>query len=95
MSRYRGQYYTKTTSPTVYMKSWHILLCIAAVKRWDATQINVKTAFLYGILSKDKIQHMKQLEGFEEKSEEDYIWMLVRGLYRMKQVRRIWNGTVN
>lgn len=87
--------YTKTTSPTARMESWWILLHLAAAKGWDTTQIDVKTAFLYGILSEDEIQYMRQPEDFEEKSKEDWVWMLVRGLYGMKQVGRIWNQAVN
>jgi uncharacterized membrane protein AbrB (regulator of aidB expression) len=32
------------------MESWCILLHIAATLGWDAQQINIKTAFLYGLL---------------------------------------------
>lgn len=59
-----GQDYTKTTSPTARMESWRILLHLAAANSWDATQIDVKTAFLYGLLPDDKVQFMEQPEGF-------------------------------
>ncbi|GLB45783.1 hypothetical protein LshimejAT787_2900110 [Lyophyllum shimeji] len=90
-----GQDYTKTTSPTARMESWRILLHLAAAKNWDATQIDVKTAFLYGLLPEDEIQYMEQPEGFEEPGKEDWVWCLVRGLYGMKQSGRIWNKTLN
>lgn len=90
-----GRDYTKTTPPTARMESWRILLHLAATKGWDATQIDVKTAFLYGVLPEDEVQYMKQPEGFEEKGKEDWVWMLVRGLYGMKQAGRIWNKAVN
>ena len=44
------QDYVDTTSPTMHMESVHLLLNIAAAKDWDVQQINVKTAFLYGLL---------------------------------------------
>lgn len=90
-----GKDYNKTTSPTARMESWRILLHIAAAKGWDAAQIDVKTAFLYGILPEDEIQYMEQPEGFEEEGKEDCVCELVKGLYGMKQAGRIWNKTLN
>ena len=49
-----GKDYTKTTSPTVRMESWRILLHLAATLDWDAQQINIKTAFLYGLLPEEE-----------------------------------------
>ena len=51
--------YTSTTSPTVQMESWRILLHIAVALGWDAQQIDVKTAFLYGLLPDDEVQYME------------------------------------
>ncbi|KAG5729260.1 Copia protein [Termitomyces sp. T112] len=75
------------------MESWHILLHLAAAKGWDATQIDVKTAFLYGILPEDEVQFMKQPKGFEEEGKEDWVWMLVskEENERFKhQMRQVW-----
>jgi hypothetical protein len=90
-----GRDYNKTTSPTARMESWRILLHIAAHLGWDAQQIDIKTAFLYGLLPDDETQYMFQPEGFEELGKETYVWKLVRGLYGMKQAGRIWNRTMN
>jgi hypothetical protein len=90
-----GKDYTSTTSPTACMESWRILLHIAAVNNWDAQQIDVKTAFLYGLLPDNEIQYMEQPQGFEEEGKEDYVWVLQRGLYGMKQSGRIWNQTMD
>jgi hypothetical protein len=70
-----GKDYTSTTSPTARMESWRILLHIAAVNNWDAQQIDVKTAFLYGLLPDHEVQYMEQPAGFEEKGKEEYIWV--------------------
>jgi hypothetical protein len=50
--------YTTTTSPTAHMESWRILLHIVASLGWDAQQIDVKTAFLYGLLPDNEVQYM-------------------------------------
>jgi hypothetical protein len=90
-----GKDYTKTTSPTARMESWRILLHIAASLGWDAQQIDVKTAFLYGLLPTDEVQYMQQSTGFEEPGKEDWVWQLQHGLYGMKQSGQIWNQTLN
>ena len=90
-----GKDYTSTTSPTARMETWRILLHIAAVLNWDAQQIDVKTAFLYGLLPDDEVQYMEQPIGFEEPGKEMWVWKLQRGLYGMKQAGRIWNKTMN
>jgi hypothetical protein len=90
-----GKDYTSTTSPTARMESWRILLHIAAALDWDAQQIDVKTAFLYGLLPDDEVQYMEQPQGFEEKGKETWVWKLQKGLYGMKQAGRIWNKTMN
>lgn len=90
-----GKDYTSTTSPTARMESWRILLHIAAVMDWDAQQIDIKTAFLYGLLPNDEVQYMEQPQGFEERGKESWVWKLQRGLYGMKQAGRIWNQTMN
>jgi hypothetical protein len=71
-----GKDYTKTTSLAEQMESWHILLHLAATLDWDAQQIDIKTAFLYGILPDDKIQYMEQPNSFEEPGKEEYIWRI-------------------
>jgi hypothetical protein len=90
-----GKDYTKTTSPTAHMESWRILLHIAASLGWDAQQIDVKMAFLYGLLPDDEVQYMQQPTGFEERGKADWVWQLQRSLYSMKQSGRIWNQTLN
>ena len=90
-----GKDYTKTTSPTARMESWRILLHLAAALNWDAQQIDIKTAFLYGLLPEEEYQYMEQPLEFEEPGKEDWVWVIQRGLYGMKQSGRIWNITMN
>ena len=52
------------------MESWWVLVHIAASLDWDAQQVDIKTAFLYGLLLEDEIQYMEQLKGFEEEKED-------------------------
>jgi len=90
-----GQDYIDTTSPTARMESVRLLLNIAAAKDWDIQQIDVKTAFLYGLLPADEAQYLEQPESFAEPGKEDWVWCLQCGLYGMKQSSHIWNKTMH
>jgi hypothetical protein len=74
------------------MESWHIL---SASLGWDVQQIDIKTAFLYGLLPANKVQYMEQPIGFEEVGKEDWVWELQRGLHDTKESGHIWNQTLN
>ncbi len=43
-----GKDYTKTTSPTTHMESLQVLLHLAAALDYELTQLDIKTAYLYG-----------------------------------------------
>ena len=68
-----GKDYTKRTSPTARMESWQILLHLAASLDWDVQQIDIKTAFLYGLLPEEEFQYMEQPPEFEEPGKEDWV----------------------
>jgi len=77
------------------MESFHILLHLSAALDYDIQQIDVKTAFLNGILPPDETCFMEQPPGFEEPSFEDHIWELQKGLYSLKQGGHVWNKMMN
>lgn len=92
-----GKDYSDTTSPTVRMESLRTMLHIAAAEDAEIQQIDVKTAFLYGLLPKDEEIFMEQIPGVEdaEHPAKDFVWRLQRGLYGMKQAGRVWNKEMN
>jgi hypothetical protein len=90
--RYRIDY-NKTTAPTARLESFRALMHIAAVLDWDIQHVDIKTAFLHGVLPESETVFMEQPPGFEEPGKEDWVWRLVKSLYGMKQASRIWNMT--
>jgi hypothetical protein len=84
-----GKDYTKTTSPTARAESLRILFHLAAALDFELTQIDVKTAYLYGAI--DETTWMEQPKGFEEPGKEDWLWEIKKGLYSMKQGGQLWN----
>jgi hypothetical protein len=90
-----GRDYDCTSAPTAHAEAFCMLLSYATTNDWDAQQFYVKMAYLNGVLGPEDIQYMEQPKGFEEPGKETYVWMLKKGLYRMKQAGRIWNRTMN
>lgn len=90
-----GQDYTKTSAPTACLKSFRILAHLRAALDWEIDKIDIKTAFLHGLLESDEVCYMHQPEGFVEPSKEDWVWELQKGLYGMKQGGLVWNRTMN
>ena len=90
--RYRIDY-NKTTAPTARLESFRSLLHIAAVLDWDIQHVDIKTAFLHGVLPESETVFMEQPPGFEVPGKEDWVMRLIKSLYGMKQASRIWNQT--
>jgi hypothetical protein len=87
--------YNKTTAPTMRMETFRVVAHVAAVNGWVLHQVDIKTAFLRGVLEPGEEVYMKQPKGFEAKGKEDQIWELVKGLYGLPQGSRIWNKAMN
>jgi len=62
---------------------------------WDIQQIDIKTSFLHGVLPEDETAYLEQPKGFEEPGKEGWVMRLMKSIYGMKQVGRIWNQTFN
>ena len=76
------------TTPSAHMESWRILLHLAASLRWDAQQVDVKTAFFYGLFPEEEVQYTEQPAGFKEPSKEDWVWKLERGQVDISGIRQ-------
>ena len=75
--------YEETLSPVARYKSIQYLLAHAALLDWEIEAIDVKLAYLHGVL--DEEIYMEQPEGFIAKGEEKKVCRLVQSLYRLKQ----------
>lgn len=82
-----GVDYNKTFVPVVKFTSLQMLLALAAEMDLEIHQLNVKTAYLNGIL--DEELYLEPPEGFKP-SDTTIIWKLNRSLYGLKQAGRVW-----
>jgi hypothetical protein len=88
-----GVDYTETYAPVVKMTSIRVLLSIVAIHDLELHQMDVKTAFLNGVLEEDI--YMQQPEGFIETGKEQLVCKLKRTLYGLKQSPRVWYQTID
>ena len=87
-----GLDFNKTYSPTIRFTSIRLILALACRYNLELHHINVKGAYLNGVLDEDV--YMRQPEGFIEKGKEHLVCKLKKGLYGLKQSGRVWHETL-
>ncbi|KAG8472343.1 hypothetical protein CXB51_034269 [Gossypium anomalum] len=87
-SQIPGADFTDVFSPVVKHSSIRALLGIVAMHDLELKQLDVKTVFLHGELEEDI--YMQQPEGFIVSEKEDYVCLLRKSLYGLKQSPRQW-----
>ena len=80
--------YDETFAPIARMESIRILLALACHLRFKLYQMDVKTAFLNGLLKEDV--YVAQPKGFIDPHFLDYVLYLKKAFYRLKQAPRAW-----
>jgi hypothetical protein len=93
-SQVENRDYTTTHSPVVKLKAIRILLAISALFGIDIEQIDVETAYLYGILSETNYMHLPK--GFEKYTPDGrpLCAKLKKALYGLHQSGREWYFTL-
>ncbi|KAG8496414.1 hypothetical protein CXB51_007522 [Gossypium anomalum] len=87
-SQVPGVDFTDVFSPVVKHSLIRALLGIVAMHDLELEQLDVKTTFLHGELEEDI--YMQQPEGFTVSEKEDYVCLLKKSLYGLKQSPRQW-----
>ncbi|KAG8490763.1 hypothetical protein CXB51_013984 [Gossypium anomalum] len=87
-SQIPGVDFTDVFSPILKHSSIRALLGIVAMHDLELEQLDVKTVFLHGELEEDI--YMQQPEGFTVSEKEDYVCLLKKSLYGLKQSPRQW-----
>jgi hypothetical protein len=99
--------YEETTSPVMRPTTKNILLALAARNGWHVRQGDFSSAYLNGILrpregecvSEEQAKmppiYVEQPPGFEVPGFEDFICLLFKAIYGLKQSGRIWYQTVH
>lgn len=89
-SQEKGFDYNETYSPTAKLTTFRILLAIAVHHGYLVHQMDVKYAFLNGLLNEEI--YLQQPDGFKKSIS---VCKLNRSLYGLKQASRMWNERFN
>ena len=80
--------FDETYAPVARIESIRMLLAFACHKDFKVYQMDVKSAFLNGILEEEV--YVKQPPGFEDATNPEYVYKLYKALYGLKQAPRAW-----
>jgi histone deacetylase 1/2 len=90
-SQRHGVDFGETFSPVVKPATVRTVLSLVVSRRWSVHQLDVKNAFLHGMLT--KTVYYAQPSGFEDSVHPYFICRLNKSLYGLKQASRAWNNT--
>ncbi|KAI3771062.1 hypothetical protein L6452_02215 [Arctium lappa] len=85
--------YDETYAPVARIEAIRIFLAYAAHKNIKVYQMDVKSAFLNGILHEEV--YVSQPEGFVDPKFPDHVYVLDKALYGLKQAPRAWYETLS
>ncbi|CAL8169979.1 unnamed protein product [Prunus armeniaca] len=88
-----GVDYNETFAPVARLDTIRTLIALAAQRSWKLFQLDVKSAFLNGILQEEV--YVDQPEGFVINGKEDKVYKLYKALYGLKQTPRAWYGEID
>ena len=76
--------YEETFSPVARYESIRYLLVHATLQNWEIEAMDVKLAYLHGVLEEEI--HMEQPEGFIAQGEENEVCRLMHSLHRLSRL---------
>lgn len=85
--------YEETFAPVARMETVRVVLAIAAQYKLKVHQMDVKSAFLNGVLNEEV--YVEQPSGYETKGKESKVYRLKKALYGLKQAPRAWYSRID
>ncbi|KAI3669337.1 hypothetical protein L6452_40570 [Arctium lappa] len=83
-----GIEYDETYAPVARIEAIRMFLAYTAYKNFTVYQMDVKTAFLNGVLKEEV--YVSQPEGFVNPDKPNHVYILDKALYGLKQAPRAW-----
>jgi Reverse transcriptase (RNA-dependent DNA polymerase) len=85
--------YEEVFAPVARMKTIRLLISLAAQNKWSIFQMDVKSAFLNGVLEEEV--YIEQPSGYVKVGKEHMVLKLNRALYGLKQAPRALNTRID
>ena len=92
-SQKAGIDYDEVFAPVARLETIRLIISLAAQNKWKIHQMDVKSAFLNGVLEEEV--YIQQPSGYEVKGHEDKVLKLKKALYGLKQAPRAWNNRID
>jgi hypothetical protein len=92
-SQKEGEDYDETFAPVAKYTSIRSIIAIASVMGWKLHQMDVKTAFLNGVIEEEV--YIEQPQGFVIHGKESHVCKLKKALYGLKQAPRAWYARID
>ena len=85
--------YDETFAPVAWYTSFRTIIAIASAMGWKLHQMDVKTAFINGIIKEEV--YIEQPEGFIVHEKDSHECKLRKALYGLNQAPRAWYGWID
>ncbi|KAM0002892.1 putative RNA-directed DNA polymerase [Helianthus debilis subsp. tardiflorus] len=85
--------YNEVYAPVARLEAIRIFLAYASYKGFKVYQMDVKSAFLHGVVEEEVC--VEQPPGFEDPIHPDRVWLLNKALYGLHQAPRAWYATLS
>jgi hypothetical protein len=89
-SQKEGIVYEETFAPVARLEAIRILLAFSVAKGFKLHKMDVKSAFLNGVLEEEV--YVRQPPGFERENYSHRVYKLRKALYGLKQAPKAWYG---
>jgi hypothetical protein len=85
--------YGEVFAPIARLETIRMVISLAAQNKWKIYQMDVKFAFLNGILEEEI--YVEQPIGYVIKGNEEKVLKFKKALYGLKQAQRAWNSRID
>jgi hypothetical protein len=92
-SQKEGIDYEETFAPVARYTSIRTIIALATKMKWKLHQMDVKTAFLNGVIEEEV--YIEKPQGFEVEERKSYVCRLKKAFYGLKQAPRAWYGRID
>jgi hypothetical protein len=92
-SQKEGIDYEETFAPIARYTSIRTIIALAAKMKWKLHQMDVKTAFLNGVIEEEV--YIEQPQRFEVEDRRSHVCRLKKALYGLKQAPKAWYGHID